>query len=495
MLTSVKARIIFGFGVIMALLVAATIANVTLVLGIGSDFNQFQSALNRKSQAIDIDLVMQKVRVRVNQWLRSPGSANFAKQGDELLMQDAALLAEAAKNVRTEKEKQTVADMDRALKAYIESFHVVQGLFADEAKIYEERVIAPSAAIRTNLARLRDDAALDAATSRLIAEARDSFMASESLAFQYRSSMKAADADQLKVSIGQALATLDKAAPGIGTAANADLLKKTAQAVGTWRDSFVDATKVVQTRIARLGTWTTKEGDVMAAGSEVLRLEGTRATDEAQAGVVATISHVGFMLLVMSGLIVLIGLASCWGVARSITKPILNMVDVLKKLAANDRSFAIPETSRRDEIGQMAQAAQVFKDNMIEADRLRVERAEVEQQAAARRKIDMDRLADDFEAAVGEIIQTVSSASNELESSATTLTATASRSQELTRIVASASQEASANVQSVASATEEMSSSVDEISRQVQESANIAREAVDQARKTNAHVARPICWR
>jgi methyl-accepting chemotaxis protein len=489
MLSSVKARIIFGFGLVMALLIAATIANLTLVSGIGSDFNQFQSALNRKSQAIDIDLVMQKVRVRVNQWLRSPGNPNFAKQADELLAQDVAMMAEATKNVRTEKEKQTIAEMDRALKAYIESWHVIQGLYADEAKIYEERVIAPSATIRNSLAKLRDDAALEAATSRLIAEARDGFMASESLAFQYRTSMKPADADQLKTTIGQALASLEKAAPEIKNASSADLLKKTTQSIAAWRDAFADATKVAQARIERLGSWTTKEGDVMAAGSDVLRLEGTKATDEAQATVVATVAHVGLMLLVMSGVIVLIGLASCWGLARSITRPILNMVEVLRKLAANDRSFEIPGTSRRDEIGQMAKAAQVFKDNMIEADRLRTERAEVEQQAAASRKADMHRLASDFEAAVGKIIQTVSSASNELETSASTLTATANRAQELTTIVASASEEASANVQSVASATEEMSSSVDEISRQVQESANIAKEAVEQARQTNAHVA------
>ena len=120
-------------------------------------------------------------------------------------MKDVALLAEATKNARTDKEKQTIAEMDRALKAYIESWHVIQGLYADEARIYEQYVIAPSAAIRSNLAKLRDDAALDAATSRLIAEARDGFMASELLAFQYRSAMKPADADQLKVLIGQAL--------------------------------------------------------------------------------------------------------------------------------------------------------------------------------------------------------------------------------------------------------------------------------------------------
>jgi hypothetical protein len=121
MISSVKSRILFGFGIVMALLVAATIANLTLISGVSFGFDQFQAALNRKTQAIDIDLVMTKVRVRVNQWLRSPGNVTFAKQADELLAQDIALLAEAAKTAKTEKEKQTLAKMDAALKAYIVS--------------------------------------------------------------------------------------------------------------------------------------------------------------------------------------------------------------------------------------------------------------------------------------------------------------------------------------------------------------------------------------
>jgi methyl-accepting chemotaxis protein len=111
-----------------------------------------------------------------------------------------------------------------------------------------------------------------------------------------------------------------------------------------------------------------------------------------------------------------------------------------------------------------------------------------EQRSAVQRKSDMVRLANGFEGAVGEIIETVSSAATELEASAGTLTSTAERAQELTTMVAAASEEASTNVQSVASATEEMSSSVNEISRQVQDSARMANEAVDQARKTNDRV-------
>ena len=112
-----------------------------------------------------------------------------------------------------------------------------------------------------------------------------------------------------------------------------------------------------------------------------------------------------------------------------------------------------------------------------------------ERRAAIQRRSEMIKLADGFEGAVGEIVETVSSASTELEASATSLSSTADRGQELATAVASASEEASTNVQSVASASEEMASSIREISRQVQESAKMAGEAVQQARNTNDRVS------
>jgi methyl-accepting chemotaxis protein len=160
----------------------------------------------------------------------------------------------------------------------------------------------------------------------------------------------------------------------------------------------------------------------------------------------------------------------------------------MTRLAGGEKAVAIPGLGRNDEIGEMAGAVEVFKNNMIEAERLRAEQAGIETRQRQRRQADMHKLADAFEGAVGEIVETVSSASTELEASASTLTSTAERAQEVTTMVAAASEEASTNVQSVAFATEELSSSVNEISRQVQESARMATEAVDQARKTNDRV-------
>jgi methyl-accepting chemotaxis protein len=175
-------------------------------------------------------------------------------------------------------------------------------------------------------------------------------------------------------------------------------------------------------------------------------------------------------------------------IGKSISNALLSMVRAMTRLAKGDATVDVPGLGRGDEIGEMAGTVEVFKRNMIETERLRAEQREIERVQAERRKAEMAKLADSFEAAVGEIVETVSSASTELEASATTLTSTAARSQELATSVASASEEATTNVQSVASATEELTSSVTEISRQVQESASMANEAVNQARITNERV-------
>jgi methyl-accepting chemotaxis protein len=176
-------------------------------------------------------------------------------------------------------------------------------------------------------------------------------------------------------------------------------------------------------------------------------------------------------------------------VQRSISQPLTAVVDALTALAAGNTAVAVQGLQRGDEIGSVAGATERLKAKMIEADRLRAEQAETERHRSLQRRTDMHKLADSFELAVGEIVDTVSSASNELEASAKTLTATAERAQAKTGMVAAASEQASTNVQSVASATEEMASTIAEISRQVQESARIANDAVGQARNTTSRVS------
>jgi methyl-accepting chemotaxis protein len=192
--------------------------------------------------------------------------------------------------------------------------------------------------------------------------------------------------------------------------------------------------------------------------------------------------------LLVAGLVLLLTLAASTFVARSVTRPLHDMTIAMKQIAEGRLEVEVPGRGRSDEVGEMAEAVGVFKSNAVARQALEAEQKEAEARATARRRADMHKMADDFEGAIGNIVETVTSASSQLEASASTLTSTAERAEELATTVASASEQASTNVQSVASATEEMASSVTEISRQVQESARMATEAVDQARITNDRV-------
>jgi methyl-accepting chemotaxis protein len=176
-------------------------------------------------------------------------------------------------------------------------------------------------------------------------------------------------------------------------------------------------------------------------------------------------------------------------VSRRITNPLDMIQNGMRKLAGGDVTVEVPYAARKDEIGALAGAMQAFKDSLIDADRLRGEQREIETRAATQRSSEMQRLANEFQTTVGNIVDAVSAKSGELESAAGMLSRTAESTQSLSGSAASASQEASSNVQSVASAAEEMSASVDEIAQRVQESSNIAAEAVSQAQKTDARIA------
>ncbi|MDI4232563.1 methyl-accepting chemotaxis protein [Bradyrhizobium sp. Arg237L] len=172
---------------------------------------------------------------------------------------------------------------------------------------------------------------------------------------------------------------------------------------------------------------------------------------------------------------------------RSVSSGIASIVGPMQALAHGDLSVEVPYHGAKTEMGKMANTLQMFKQALIEK-KASDTAAAADAEAKIQRSQRVDGITREFETIVGEIVETVSSASTELESSAGSLTSTAERAQQLTAVVATASEQASANVQSVASATEEMNSSVNEIGRQVQESARIASAAVDQARMTNANV-------
>ena len=232
--------------------------------------------------------------------------------------------------------------------------------------------------------------------------------------------------------------------------------------------SFADIEKLTDDLLARSND--SKDRAIARAG---MRLEQQQLT------LSAVLLAVAFAGIVISFLI-----------GRNISRPVVAMSKAMHQLAVGNFDVQLPGLDRRDEVGQMAHAVEEFKVQAIaKAERETAEREEKNRELQAARRIELHNLAESFEAAVGNIIENVGSASSELENSAVILTKSSAATQQLSTVVAAASEETSTNVQSVASATEEMAGSINEIGRQVADSNRIANEAVDQAGKTDARIA------
>ncbi|TPQ32269.1 methyl-accepting chemotaxis protein [Bradyrhizobium guangdongense] len=199
--------------------------------------------------------------------------------------------------------------------------------------------------------------------------------------------------------------------------------------------------------------------------------------------------YYAFMLVsIILGAAVVIGIGVSIYLVRDVSSGINSIIEPMQALGKGDLTAEVPHQGEKTEIGSMADVLQVFKEALV-AKKVADEAAAADAEAKIERGRRVDNITREFETMIGEIVQTVSSASTQLEASASTLTATADRSRQMATTVAAASEEASTNVQSVASATEEMASSVGEISRQVQESARMAGDAVGQARTTSERVS------
>jgi methyl-accepting chemotaxis protein len=171
-------------------------------------------------------------------------------------------------------------------------------------------------------------------------------------------------------------------------------------------------------------------------------------------------------------------------IIRGVSRPITVMTDAMGRLAQQDLTTEIAGAERRDEIGRMARAVAVFKDNAIERNAMQAR----EQEATRRREKraeHVDRLTHHFDTEVGGVLETVTSAATELDATAATMSGMAIRASEKAMVVAAGAEEAGTNVETVAAATEELSASIQEIARQMVEARTVSASASEESQRAN----------
>jgi methyl-accepting chemotaxis protein len=288
--------------------------------------------------------------------------------------------------------------------------------------------------------------------------------------------------DGLVSSAGAFAADLTKAIKGNGDGTVKDNLATAAAAVATAVEQLVAATKAADRKplYAAAATVTKTVRSFMATNADVMehllvkRIDGFHAT---------LYTH-----LAISALFVLLGSVVAWSVVLSISRPMSAVIVAMNAIRNGNYALAVPGTGRKDEIGAVADAVDVFRNHLAAAEAMSREAQRKDAVMAAERKQVMSQMATAFESSVMTVVNTVSSSATEMQVTAQSLASGAHQASGQAAIVAAAAQQATTNVQTVASATEELSSSISEIRRQVAEAAKVSALASEETALTNTRV-------
>ncbi len=424
---------------------------------------------------------------------------HFALTGNE---QDAtaALAAQEALQTAIAQSIRGTTDASRLeqINALHKEFEPVITTFAkivkakgENASLAENRVVARASMLRYKLDDVADSAGLAGLEAM---QTTVKGMVTQLIATTALTNTFVAKPDQATASSAFArIRFLEAAFSSIEAAGNEDIdrkLKEISELLKDYGDSFktfVENAKAIDDMVAELAIWSASIVHLSDAMKMDLLTEQRRLESESQTTLYDGKLYIALLLI---GSLVIGGLLA-WMLGNGISRPMLAMCAAMRRLAGGDFEVVLPGLGRKDEIGQMAAAVEEFKmQAAAKAEREAEEQVRLGQTAAQARRAELIRFADEFEAVVGGIVTSVSASSSQLEAAAATLTRTVETTRGLSSQVAGASEEASSNVQSVAAATEELSVSVDEIGRQAHESSRIAEGAVQQARDTDARIAK-----
>jgi methyl-accepting chemotaxis protein len=307
-------------------------------------------------------------------------------------------------------------------------------------------------------------------------------------ATRYLASQNPADADTAKTRLEALWSDIQ---PLQAAASNDAKLQRLSQMVPDLVKSYASAIDKLLQATDLYGKSTKQRQDAavkLAAAAEQLKSAQLATQDQAITSAGHTLRRVADINVEVSLAVLAGGLFIALFLSRSIARPIAGITGIMKSLASGDLSVSVPQVARRDEIGDMARAVEVFKDNAAAMQHLEEEQKQARQLNEAERRKEMLRLADAFDATVTAVVESVSSASTELRAEAEQMSATASAATQRADSVAQAGSRASHNAEAVAAATQELAVSFDEIARQVSDASHVAKDARTEAQRTNTAI-------
>lgn len=510
---SIKTRIFAGFGAVIALCLVlggvSTYKNVYLA----NTFHAFEDMAADALLASEINADMAKTLLNTSAFIQTR-SPDALAESQKFLKETKDGIALAKTDIFKPYRAERVAKMSSLLGKYETGLEKVVTLYKERDELVNDKLDKIGPAVRRSVSKIGDEATQAglANIGNTAGRANESLLLGRLYVGKF---LTTNDPEQIDFAIKELAQSTKYLGLLAATTTN-----------GTWRSSAQAAIKQVEiyrataTRVRDLIAERNqiKNTVVLAGGATISSLaaevKNSAIADEKIIGddATASINSAIFIVLAVTLGVLLAGAAFAWFIAGGIVKPVKAMTDTMTKLASGDREIEVPAQDKTDEIGEMAGAVQVFKENLIENERLQEETraADAKQKEADQKAAEQERLrvaeeakqaeavaqraeligaiTAEFEKTANDALGVFSSASTEMQTAAEGMTNTAEQTSQRSATVASASEEASTNTQTVASATEELSSSIEEIGRQAAESTRVARAAVQETDDANIKV-------
>ena len=514
---SIKAQIFSGFGIMVILLsINAAVAMFT-ISHFRENFSDYRSLAIQTNQAGRVQANLLETRIKVKDFVKNANEKTIADV-EQRAAKTLELIGDLRGRTQNPDSLKTVDDAKHAVEKYVSAFHEVTKKQGERTSLVTTVLDATGPQIERKLTSIMDSAARDGDTQaayhaglamrNLLLERLYvlKFLQDNQDQYYQRAIKEAAGMDE---NHNKLLAEL-KNPQRLRLAEEITSLHKNYTATFTQvRDAIVARNDLIKGTLDRIGPQ-------VAASIEQLKLNNKKQQDTLGPQAEAEAKGANVTTIIVSGVSILFAIFAAWLIGAGIIGPIGAMTATMGRLTKGERDIDIPGTDHKGEIGAIASAVLVFKNNMIETERLqaeqkvteqraqeeekqreqqvheseKVETDKREQEAAAQmaRTERIDAMISAFDTQVTKALEAVASAATEMQASAETMSATADQTNQQATAVAAASEEATVNVQTVASSAEELSASIEEISRQVTQSNEIAQNAVEEARLTNEKV-------
>ncbi|HAU29608.1 MAG TPA: methyl-accepting chemotaxis protein [Rhodospirillaceae bacterium] len=481
----ISTRIRTGFFSILFLLALLAASGYTETSKIRENVMNYARTADLTTKTLTLDSEVAKFRRFILTFLyfQKPEQAEDAKKAGENTL---ALLRDVVKDLDDKSLQEKNARMQDIMARYIKDFDTVSYNILTRNDIITKTFEPSGTSLRKLLTDLIDENQNDQESMMALVKIQENFQLARTSTLRY---LRNNSTDELKTANERFAKTGEILTDAINREKHPEgrkTLEKAQQLLEEHQAAFSKISDLAYIDIIT-GSMVTLGTDFTSLSAEVVKTldEQMDSIEETLFLIIGRTIMTSIFLAVGA---ILLGTILAWIIAGGIVKPIQKMTSVMGELAKGNKTIDVPSLDNRDEIGDMAKAVQVFKENAIEMDRMQSEQAEMKKKAETEKRVTMNRMADEFESSVKGVVDTVSAASSEMRSSAESVSAVAEEASRQATAAASVSEQAAANVQGVAAATEELSSSVTEISRQVSESASVSAQAVEHAGRTSVIV-------